>query len=114
MGLIRFAQRVLGIRVDTPSTAPMDPVAQAYADALLLIDAMFHGDPWSRRAWDRRMGERRWELATDLLRSMDIVDRKGRCLLPMGYSQLDAEVLVREAANRQRERQRHRNWVAPR
>ena len=114
MGMRRFFYRLLGLDTEPVRTLSTDPLALATDDAMRLLDAMLHGAPWGRRAWSKAMGETRWERATDLLRAMDIVDRKGRCLLPMGFSQFDAEAMVREAAYRARARAQHRNWVAPR
>lgn len=50
MGIIRFAQRVLGIRTQPVRTGPVDPLQQTYADGLTLIARIYGGEPWSRRA----------------------------------------------------------------
>lgn len=77
MKLRRFLAAMLGIRDKTP-TPPAHPVQAAYADAHMLLTAIYAGRPHSRRAWLRKMGQARWERAVDLLRMAGILDRRGR------------------------------------
>lgn len=110
----RFLARILGFQVDTPNAPSADPVQLAYADALVILNAIYRGFPWSRRAFARRISQPRWERATYLLRSAEILDRRGRYLFDPARDQFVAEALIRDAANRERVKQKYKNYVAPR
>ncbi len=114
MRVTRFLARILGFQVDTPNARSADSLDTAYADALIILNAIYRGFPWSRRAFARRMSQPRWERATELLRSAEILDRRGRYLFDPARDQFVAEALVREAANRERGKRRHKNYISPR
>jgi hypothetical protein len=110
----KFLSRILGFQVDTPRTNIANPVQESYEDAYKLVDAIFRGDPWSRRAWEKRIGQSRWERATDLLRAADILDRKGRYIFDPARDLETARGMLLDAANAEATRRLHRRYVSAR
>ena len=108
----RFFARVFGLEQPAPTHA--DPLQQVYADALLLIAAAYRGDPWSRRAFVKRLSQPRWTAAFRLLQTTGVLDRRGRLDWHVAPDAETAEVLAREAVNEWRRRRREsKNFVAP-
>jgi len=109
-----FAARLLGIEMDTPRSPTANPVQADYQDAYTLLSAIYAGHPWSRRTWDKRIGQARWERATDLLRAADILDHKGRFLFDPAHDLEWARNSLLDAANAEATRRIHRHYISPR
>ena len=109
----RFLSRLFHFQQPTP-TPPAHPMQAVYADAHTLLTAIYAGQPWSRRAWLRRMGQARWERAIDLLRQAGILDRKGRYIFDYGRDwQMACDDLL-AAANAEAIRRAHPTYVSAR
>jgi len=110
MKVRRFFAAMLGLRDKTP-TPPASPVQAAYADAHVLLAAIYSGKPHSRRAWLRKMGQSRWERAVDLLRMAGILDRRGRYIFDYARDWQTACDDLLAAANAEATRRTHPTYV---
>jgi hypothetical protein len=110
----RFAARLLGFRVEStpPRRESVDPLWQAQADAFVLLEAIYTGQPWSRRSMAKRMSQPRWSNATQLLRSAEILDQKGR-RVSLDYDIATAKIMIHEVVRREREKRRNPRYVSP-
>jgi len=113
MGLKKFAMRLF--HFEQPSqTPPQSPVQTAYQDAYTLLTAIYAGQPKSRAAWKHRIGQARWERATDLLKQAGILDRKGGYIFDYTRDLDTAREDLLAAANAEQERRLHRSYVSAR
>ena len=90
-----------------------DPLQTAYEDAYVLLEAIYAGEPWSRRAMARRMSQPRHTTACALLRSAEILDSRGRFVFDPNQSKTVAEVMLRGAVSQERHKRNQRNYVPP-
>lgn len=113
MSLRTLAARLF--RFSTPEPRPpAHPLQVVYQDAHTLLTAIYGGYPWSRRAWERRMGQMRWQRATFLLRAAGILDRRGRYVFDYERDWATACDDLLQAANAEATRRTHPTYVPAR
>jgi len=113
MVMRKFLARLFHFAREAPvQTPPASPLQITYEDAYQLLDAIYAGQPKSRAAWEHRIGQARWERATDLLKQAGILDRKGGYIFDYTRDLDTAREDLLDAANREADKRSRRSYVS--